>query len=46
MENKLFTIKLETKMPRKRLPPPTKKFIDRKKEANKRACRQWNKRGK
>ena len=43
MAKKLFTIKLETKMPRGKFPPTTKKFIDKKKEANKKSCRQWNK---
>jgi hypothetical protein len=41
MEKKLFTIKLVKKLPRGHMPPPTKKFVDRKKAANKKACRNW-----
>ena len=39
---KIFTIKLEAKLPRGKMPPPTKKFINKKKETNKRLCRKWN----
>jgi len=42
MEKKKIKIKLETKLPRRKLPPPGKVFTDKKKEANKKHCRKEN----
>jgi len=39
MEKKKMIIRLEHRMPRGKMPPPSKVFKDRKKEANKRYCR-------
>jgi hypothetical protein len=39
MKKEKITIKIENKLPRGKMPPPTKKFKDRKKEANKKKCR-------
>lgn len=34
------------KLPRGTMPPPTKKFKDKKKDANKKACRQFKRKRK
>jgi len=39
MKNPNLTIKIENKLPRGKMPPPTKKFVDRKKEASRKYCR-------
>ena len=39
MKKEKITIKIDNKLPRGKMPPPTKKFKDRKKEANKKQCR-------
>lgn len=36
---KKIKIKVETKLPRGKMPPPSKRFVDKKKKANKKACR-------
>jgi len=37
-----ITIKIKNKRPRGKMPPPSKVFKDRKKEANKKFCRRNN----